>query len=749
MSEQLIVVSAPIERVLVEPQREHQTVLSKPIAARRQFWWFLPFFPLLIPWIFFLATGLPCVNFGHHWDEPDALQNVVKTFHTGTFLPLGPGEFENQPGLAGGYYSYPGVIHWIGIAVAASQMRHADGPIPGPGLDHIIWSPKFILKVRSVCVWISSLTVIWVYLAVLALCGSPRYWPEALLAACAAATSWELEYMSRWLATDTIATNFVALAILCAILAVRTSRPRLWLVLAGIATGLAAGTKYPAGAVLLAVLGSAAMISDLRSRGGIRRLIWHVAPCILAVGVTYLITTPGTLIQPWNFIAWMHFNRDHYATSHVGHTILTRWDYLRAMIPYLTLVLLSPWTWVAAILTGCTFIGTYAGLRSWPRAVLPLLVYELAYIWYFAGQHVMIVRNFMILLPVMVILAGVGVGWMARQVAARLSTRGWLALLSAATIWAAAAGVILASGVRDAAYAKVVAKHRTPAQEVTATWKWIRAHNNYSFFLSDKVAAALKCHNGTIINPSRDANPANEFVLAYPSEDDVQWRFLRWPANLRNLTVHDIGPYEINFDYYPNWQNQHIVALPIDMARKIPIAQVERAVDTRDALHAMPPYGWKLVSFLSCGMNPVDVRGTIRAELTRGKPYEEPIKFAYYASHATTMAMDKQLIEVNFSGLNPAKKYILGMSWTDPGGWHREQRVDYLVSGQPPQTLLAGVLLPLLEWKTDQVRGESSKERQTILLPQKAYQTGQLALRVTPLAPPDVVLTETWLYEKR
>jgi 4-amino-4-deoxy-L-arabinose transferase-like glycosyltransferase len=100
----------------------------------------------------------------------------------------------------------------------------------------------YLLRVRTVFLLITSLSVLWVYLIVLHWRGS---WVEALLASAFLALSWEVAYHLRWIAADGILMQFGALTFLFTLRASLKRHGRLWLQLAAAAAGLACGTKYP------------------------------------------------------------------------------------------------------------------------------------------------------------------------------------------------------------------------------------------------------------------------------------------------------------------------------------------------------------------------------------------------------------------------------------------------------------------------------------------------------------------------
>jgi hypothetical protein len=418
------------------------------------------------------------------------------------------------------------------------------------------------------------------------------------------------------------------------------------------------------------------------------------------------------------------------------------------MTEYLSMVLLSPYTWSAAMLAGSAVVGAVAMLLAPRRRVIPMLAYVLFYVVFFSGQRAMVVRNLLVLSPPIIILSGVGVGWLAGWAWGLLAGRAGkgAAWAASAVVWAAAVVGVGYSAAADVSYAEAAAPQMDTKRSLEAARAWIKDHPKEQVYFSGKVAKELGSVEG-MSNPALHTRSKHEYVMAYPREDDVPWRFLRWPANVRGLTVRDMGPFAANFDYYSTWQNQQIILMPLEKARCVPVAQVERAVDLRDALHDTPAGGFKLVSFLSCGMDPVDARSHVTMRLTRGTAYEVPIEFGKFAPAVTTTAYDPQAVEVKVSGLKPSSRYMMKIVWANLGPDMRIQRVECDMPDGPPKVLVPNTALPQFTW-SDQVRDEGEAFRRKFRLPAAAYQSGEFTMRAVMLAGPNAVLSEVWLYER-
>ena len=205
------------------------------------------------------GTGVVGLDFGHHWDEYGTAASLDNSVRSGMLLPM--------------RYVYPGVRFWIGITAAApeyaramlSDLDPAHGAARAAVLAEGLASRGTHLRIRFVYLVLTSLGMVWLYLLVLTWRGNIV---EALVAAALLGSSWEIAYHARWMAPDAVMMQFGALTMLFSVLAVVRERPGRWLMLAAGAAGLAAGTKYPGGALLLMPIAAAACRGDARDADG-------------------------------------------------------------------------------------------------------------------------------------------------------------------------------------------------------------------------------------------------------------------------------------------------------------------------------------------------------------------------------------------------------------------------------------------------------------------------------------------------
>jgi hypothetical protein len=156
----------------------------------------------VFPFLVFYGTGVWGINFGFHWDEDKIVALVERTIKSGVFLPR--------------WYKYPSVSYWLGIGTLFPYVRGAFAQV---GLDihslrsylqQAVQAPLFLLQMRQVFLFVSGLSVFWIFGAVWLL--RRKLW-EAFCAACLLGFSWEVAYHARWVAPDAVMMQFAALAL--------------------------------------------------------------------------------------------------------------------------------------------------------------------------------------------------------------------------------------------------------------------------------------------------------------------------------------------------------------------------------------------------------------------------------------------------------------------------------------------------------------------------------------------------------
>jgi len=486
----------------------------------------------VLPFLAFLLLVYRGIDFGVHWDENfNKIDSVAYSLQHGfTLLPE--------------EYSYPGVNYWLTFSALtpdlAREFIHGNRDPEGlkNALLPVLRGQPFKLRLRKIYGFVTALTAIWIYFAVL-IWG--RSWLEAMCAALFFTFSWEMVYHARWIAPDGILMQFGALTFLLLSLARRTgSRKALYF--AAIAAGFACGSKYPGALLLLPIL-AVIWLAPPSWRHGLRD-----SALVLAIfGVSYLITTPGTILQPFVFYKSVTFQMHVYATGWYGYSVHPGVEHLARMLIYFGTALGSTFKVIAILLMAFCFAGAWALIRESWRSALIVLIFPVVYLLYFSTQAAMIVRNYLVVAPFLFILMARGVFWVNSKLPWKNARAGLVA------------GIVLLIAVNAVdqirAVASVVRRRHVSVFE-QAFERYTDAHSNWTFLISPGLTRELKARNfwGTNLIAQNDTkfNQPYQVYASYYSESVLPYQF-EWQTNRPGSFGAVFGPREVNLDYYTGW----------------------------------------------------------------------------------------------------------------------------------------------------------------------------------------------------
>jgi hypothetical protein len=467
---------------------------------------------------------------------------------------------EDGISLAAGWYNYPSI--WYDLCLVALGPA-GWGAIDASALERIVFGEAFVLRARLIFLLVSSAAIIWTYLLVVHWRGNRT---EALVAAAALGLSWELGYHSRWIAADAFVVQFTALTTLLCMLAVRSSHGRWELPAAAFAAGLATGTKYPAGILLLQVFAVIRYRSSQQSETGTdgEQPLRSAVLVGVVFGVAFLLTTPGALLEPSKFLGDIAHEVRHYsAAGHRGYTTSSFAEHLGLASLYLSTQLFSPFAILSAGFFALAGLGCWRLASESPRTFLLLMLAPGLYLLYFSLQRALIVRNLLLLSPYLAVAIGIGAVWLRGQ----LATTTWKRrLFDAALIAAFLANAIW---IFDAA---LTIRHFDRALYLESAVELVRARADTRFSLSPGLRQALSRRAPALGNVT--APGSAELSLAWTSElrsAEQPWPPL--PANWPGRYV-VFGPRDVNFDYCPDWEGRdRIVVMPAETMRQLRASQ--------------------------------------------------------------------------------------------------------------------------------------------------------------------------------
>ncbi len=688
----------------------------------------------------FVATGFRGLDFGRHWDEPLLLQSVAASLQNRLLLPTGIANYDD-PQLAGGDYEYPTLLYWVMVGSAAPEIiSDPAGLSPPTAAAAFVRSREYGLRVRRACLLISSLAVVWTYAAAGRVTRRPVV---AAVAAAAVGTSWQFAYHARYIATDAILAQWAALCLaLCLAAVTAAANRRRWVTAAAVVAGLATATKYPGGLLAVPVL-AAGWVGGDRCRSAIPRSFG-----LLGVqAVTFVVVTPGAVLQPWNFLAWVRFDRYHYGTlGHFGHTIRGPVAHGMAMLEYVGLTLASPATAASAVAFSLAVVGGVVLVfrKRWASAAV-LVAFPVLYVGYFSGQVAMLVRNLLVLGPFLATLGAVGLDrWLAATAGRRWGTP---------ARWVTVAAVVIALGYDAAWLSSAAAAGRRPVvDQLSAAGDYLVAHPDLAVYPTERVAAAT----GLPLIPTRGTRPV---VLAFDREDGDT---AAWPANVPGLVRQSFGSLAYDVDYAPDWLEDALLVLDADgpaaAARRCPVAQVERAVARIDAVAGAPADFAVGPVLVSSGPDPVAAGGLTLASDAVGAVYFYR-SVGIPAPGPANAWVGRQRLAFTAAGLDAGRAYQIGWSAWDHGA-DAESRVESAwaestdgavhVELRPP-TPVARWPLPHgvtqdhpLWWPPRAPTMPAAPACVTV--PPAVYRDGRFRLVLRRDAGPDVTASTVWVY---
>lgn len=330
----------------------------------------------------------------------------------------------------------------------------------------------------------------------------------------------------------------------------------MWLRFAAISAGLACGTKYPGGLLFLPVLVAAwTYMGNNLTKRAIWRELAHVG---LLFGATYLVTSPGTVLEPVEFVRGVVLEIIHYRTGHNGYTVKAGGEHFGLMFTYLALVVFSKHMLVSVFFFGMALIGMWSIWREDKRMAVIMGCFPLGYILYMSLQKTMIVRNLLVLIPFLAIYAARGCVVMHQEMAKWRVLRG---------VIPGVIGVSLLVNSYWLIQAAESIRNRSTVNQVAELARYLDQHGGQQFLLSKRVKEELSSFDKRMRSNVGNYGESKVRAVFFASEHKGG----RLPSNWWNrYAVLPSGPFEVNFNYYPSWRgDDRIVIGPVDAAREV------------------------------------------------------------------------------------------------------------------------------------------------------------------------------------
>lgn len=454
--------------------------------------------------VVFVTLGLLGVDFGRHWDEPKLLRSVEDAYRNHQFLP--------------GWYQYPSLTFWVGVL--SKYLTIALRSLTGIEVS-------LTLTWRSVMITITTLSGLWTYLLAQKVCGRQSV---ALMASGLLMLSPELLYHSRWIAPDALMMQLgIGSTLLLHMSFSDSSSPRRRLLQASVVAGLACSTKYPGGLFLVPIV-LMSLMTLLKHNRWSARLIHLTAPIGIFIS-TVLLTTPGIFLETGQFLADVESEIRHYRSGHTTYGVTPGLSHLWLNLRYL-LLCLSDVTWLQMVLSVSIIGGSIKIVRLGKHAIITILIVPSLYLLYFSSQRIMIVRNLLVLLPFIAILAAMGLRSIAHQLP--IDKRFWVlsgfifALMQIRTNFLSANSIGRTADVRADLKSFVLSN---PHLEIRPSTK----------LSTDPLAEGLT---------QLPKNDGHKTIVVFWSDERPQ---IQWVTNHAQRYIVISGQQDVNWSYYPSW----------------------------------------------------------------------------------------------------------------------------------------------------------------------------------------------------
>jgi len=484
--------------------------------------------PVILPLVLLIITGIRGIDFGFHWDEGVHVTGVRNTILSGVLLPR--------------IYIYPGVNYWLTLsATLPDVIAHVQsGAENRDALLAALEGKPFLLRARTIFLITSSLGVISIYLLVLVW---RKNWLEAFLASLILALSWEVAYHIRWVAPDGVLMQFGALTLMFVVIARLKPENKTWLWLSAASAGLAFGTKWPSGLLLIPVL--IVGYQNTRFSHTFKEQILLVFKTLIIFSVVYLFTTPATVLDPVKFFNTLELLQNIYSQGHIGYTVSAGPVHFYKILEYFTLAFASHNTFISIGVFCFFLVGCYSVLKESRGMVLLFFSFPVLYILYFSLYQAMIVRNLLILGPFFTVLSARGIIFFAERLKYRFLR------------FSVAAGISLVLMVNASwlIYAGETIRAVDPNSVFKKLNTYVNSQSETTYSVSPKVWRFFgQFGKDPPQNIIRGSSIQSYEAIFFASEALQTVGEFNLPANRPGLTKTWFGPYEVNFDYYPTWR---------------------------------------------------------------------------------------------------------------------------------------------------------------------------------------------------
>jgi hypothetical protein len=451
-------------------------------------------------------NGAIGIDFGYHWDEEIFVEQASDSFNSGVFLPH--------------LYIYPSFCYYLVVfAGGIYKIFNSETPI-----NALLLSSDFYVFIRYIFLFISSLTVIWVYLLTLKITKKTFI---SLFAGLLFCSSFEFCYHSRWAVSDCIAVQFAFLSTLILFLDTNFKRKIIW---SSLVAGIAIGTKYTAGIVCINILFYIFydFFNKKEAENSIKELLRFVAFCFIG----FIITTPGAICEPFLFAGSLIHQKNIYSTGHYGYTIQSGFPHFMKIIEYVVFVLFSDMSFVSVSFFILMVLGIIYIISKKELHVAVMFATMLIYIIFISTFKVMIVRNLLYVFPVFIVVAALGFDYLLG-----LIRKQYVFILKFVFV------IFIGFSIISVVSSSISIYNKNKIDYAREVKNYILKNPDKNFIFSPQISSLINIKNSNeiILN--------NSYLIFLKDEISCD----KYIANKRKQFEKVIGVKDINLDYYPTW----------------------------------------------------------------------------------------------------------------------------------------------------------------------------------------------------
>ena len=309
-----------------------------------------------------ITFGTPGYNLG--CDEFRVMNSVVKIAVTKNPDPI----FLNYPS----FWFYMQVL-WLSLCWLFGRVAGIFGSYNEFFMSFYVDTTNFLVCARLLVALLGALTVVFVYKAVRNVLNRNM----AFFGAVVASFAFTHVRFSHWAITDVPATFFITLTIYFSTMMLKQKSGKNWHLLAGLASGLAAATKYNGGLVLLVPIAALWTLSEGKGINRIKNL-WkdkRFRWLIRIAFMSFLIATPYVVLTPVRFLKNFGYEVYHMRTGHLG------FENLPPGWIYHGLVSIPQAVGVIAIVLAVFGLVAVVRRREWYLAVFPVVYFFMIGSW--------------------------------------------------------------------------------------------------------------------------------------------------------------------------------------------------------------------------------------------------------------------------------------------------------------------------------------------------------------------------------